>query len=1012
MSRPGRKASAIDDAAGATAAISDGTFVDPMKTLSSKELSRRIWTKVRDRGRCPTCVIVDELVSEIRAEVNEAIRILRTSGEDQLLLATLETEGKSKSDKRNVQRRVYDSLNVLVPLGILARGHERESGREMLEWVGLDAARGISSTGVGAAPTGSIVTNSVVDDAGLRDLRDKIEERTQALRELVLGQLAYRQLVTQNQRAEERNGTPAALLQLPFLTVLAPAHADVHVDMDWPSKREMLFHFDAPFRLLEPPAVLRLAGLYDFTAEQLSGVLPPHIARYFEGVGDSTAGAADAAAGDEAREGEATDVTDAAPATAAYDAPHPDAARSSAPLHSSRSVTVRSAAPPANAADALAAAAAAELDAPDDAQTGTAGGPNRRMSGRRRRPKVLEDFDNDDDFVPSSVSHRKRTWIVDAADTAPAEGEPPAPQRAPAGASSSAKEPTRARAARAQDDTVDSASYREGASGAGGAARTAKPAAKARSASPSESEASDEFDDPPPQSKRQRGLGRAASRGGRDGVRARSASGATNVDEEVQPVRFKSIAGLVRDVLNSLVGGLAYVPQSGVEKKLLGAVQRAAAARVGEIPAAVVSWLHSALLDARVALSSDPEASALRRAHTAEAAIANATAEAQARTATAEMTARFAGKKANALRGAPAAVMPAISLSIAEEQRAALQSWGASFDALQQSIRRAQILRHAYEMRPAELRTVVAALSRLPCDVTVELEGDWAAAAAAELPPPPPVQPDAVVVPAALPRVMPPASSGAAAAPGIPSQVLPQLLPRGAQPPPPHLPNAWPIPQPPLMLLPPLQPLGLAPGAGGAGGGGLAPPWIGGGMSSESRVSAFGHAPSTGPADALRNALWPGAPDTTLLPNAVNVPRMPLATPWPLPDVPFGAGLHRGMRSGTFIAAPVPVPATTWQPQAQYLQYPRQLQPGATPAVPGAPVTVGSSGDGHEAAALAVGVERPSAKSEEPIFPLPMLKPASAPPSVSTMPSVWPTAAPAPVTPTGPLLSAAPLPRQ
>jgi hypothetical protein len=151
-------------------------------------------------------------------------------------------------DQKNIRRRVYDALNVLMAMNIISKE------KKEIKWIGLP-------------------TNAAQECVELELEREKRLERInvkkQQLRDLLLQQIAFKNLVERNRTL----GTvPAsnALINLPFIIVNTEKKTviDCSISND---KTEYLFNFDNTFEIHDDIEVLKRMGLA-FHLEKLDGM--------------------------------------------------------------------------------------------------------------------------------------------------------------------------------------------------------------------------------------------------------------------------------------------------------------------------------------------------------------------------------------------------------------------------------------------------------------------------------------------------------------------------------------------------------------------------------------------------------------------------------------------------------------------------------------------------------------------------------------------------------------------
>lgn len=141
-------------------------------------------------------------------------------------------------DQKNIRRRVYDALNVLMAMNIISKE------KKEIKWIGLP-------------------TNAAQECLELETEREKRLERInvkkQQLRDLLLQQIAFKQLVERN---SSMSSVPAtnALISLPFIIVNTEKRTviDCSISND---KTEYLFNFDNTFEIHDDIEVLKRMGL-------------------------------------------------------------------------------------------------------------------------------------------------------------------------------------------------------------------------------------------------------------------------------------------------------------------------------------------------------------------------------------------------------------------------------------------------------------------------------------------------------------------------------------------------------------------------------------------------------------------------------------------------------------------------------------------------------------------------------------------------------------------------------
>lgn len=144
-------------------------------------------------------------------------------------------------DQKNIRRRVYDALNVLMAMNIIYKD------KKDIHWVGL--------------PTNSVQElQSLQTEKNRREMR--IKQKTAQLHELILQQIAFKSLVQRNRQRQQMHGPPPAnsAIQLPFIIVNTSKKTviDCSISND---KYEYLFNFDNTFEIHDDIEVLKRMGM-------------------------------------------------------------------------------------------------------------------------------------------------------------------------------------------------------------------------------------------------------------------------------------------------------------------------------------------------------------------------------------------------------------------------------------------------------------------------------------------------------------------------------------------------------------------------------------------------------------------------------------------------------------------------------------------------------------------------------------------------------------------------------
>ncbi|PKK27083.1 transcription factor Dp-2 isoform X1 [Columba livia] len=189
-----------------------------------RHFSMKVCEKVQRKGTTSYNEVADELVSEFTNSNSHPA-----------------TDSQAY-DQKNIRRRVYDALNVLMAMNIISKE------KKEIRWIGLP-------------------TNSAQECQNLEIEKQKrierIEQKRAQLQELLLQQIAFKNLVQRNQQNEQQNQGPPALnstIQLPFLIVNTSKRTviDCSISSD---KFEYLFNFDNTFEIHDDSEVLKRMGM-------------------------------------------------------------------------------------------------------------------------------------------------------------------------------------------------------------------------------------------------------------------------------------------------------------------------------------------------------------------------------------------------------------------------------------------------------------------------------------------------------------------------------------------------------------------------------------------------------------------------------------------------------------------------------------------------------------------------------------------------------------------------------
>lgn len=201
--------------AGTPKSAGSGTGEKASKGL--RHFSMKVCRKVEEKGKTSYNEVADELVQEVMSE---------RSGE----------EPRGKYDEKNIRRRVYDALNVLMAMDIISKE------KKEIRWKGL--------------PSNAHHDLDMLQREG-QFRRKEVERKRESLRELLVQQVCFRNLVEHNQSASQEEGEK---IPLPFIVVNTHSSAVIQCEMS-PDRTDVMFDFSMPFEINDDNTILKRLGM-------------------------------------------------------------------------------------------------------------------------------------------------------------------------------------------------------------------------------------------------------------------------------------------------------------------------------------------------------------------------------------------------------------------------------------------------------------------------------------------------------------------------------------------------------------------------------------------------------------------------------------------------------------------------------------------------------------------------------------------------------------------------------
>lgn len=194
--------------------------VRPIKANKGlRHFSKRVCDKVKTKMVTTYKEVADELVAECVGNSNSPTFLY---------------------DQKNIRRRVYDALNVLMALDIIAKN------KKDITWKGL--------------PSGSI-QNSVYLVQEKENRLNSVKRKLLALQEIIMQEVAIKRLVKRNQDMENEFGPPPnnTFVNLPFMAISANEDTSVEVEISEDQKQYGM-SFNDKFSMVDDTEILKTMG--------------------------------------------------------------------------------------------------------------------------------------------------------------------------------------------------------------------------------------------------------------------------------------------------------------------------------------------------------------------------------------------------------------------------------------------------------------------------------------------------------------------------------------------------------------------------------------------------------------------------------------------------------------------------------------------------------------------------------------------------------------------------------
>lgn len=172
--------------------------------------------------------------------------------------------GQKAYDEKNIRRRVYDALNVLMAMDVISKE------KKDIRW------RGLPSNAKHQLDMLTLEKNQ---------RSTNIEEKKQQLHELLLQQVAFKNLIARNTATLSANPgsddevMADARISLPFIIISTKKDTVIQCEMS-EDRQDIFFNLSGPFEIHDDNEVLRLLGMQSTSKGQLPKLIPEQLIKY------------------------------------------------------------------------------------------------------------------------------------------------------------------------------------------------------------------------------------------------------------------------------------------------------------------------------------------------------------------------------------------------------------------------------------------------------------------------------------------------------------------------------------------------------------------------------------------------------------------------------------------------------------------------------------------------------------------------------------------------------------
>eukprot|EP00557_Chaetoceros_sp_GSL56_P005122 CAMPEP_0176499668 /NCGR_PEP_ID=MMETSP0200_2-20121128/13062_1 /TAXON_ID=947934 /ORGANISM="Chaetoceros sp., Strain GSL56" /LENGTH=331 /DNA_ID=CAMNT_0017898127 /DNA_START=73 /DNA_END=1068 /DNA_ORIENTATION=- len=186
-------------------------------------------------------------------------------------------EKKKKDHEKNIRRRVYDALNVLLATDIMSKTKERDNREKTIHWKGYRSCIGSSST---SSPPSASCSELVNLEREKQVMLAEIEKKKRCLQELLVQNVCFQNLENRNKRMKlYEKSKEEDRIPLPFIVVNAAENAVIQCEMNQ-DQTDVMFDFDVPFEINDDNEILKKLGMSQASYQDLETLLPRDIFNY------------------------------------------------------------------------------------------------------------------------------------------------------------------------------------------------------------------------------------------------------------------------------------------------------------------------------------------------------------------------------------------------------------------------------------------------------------------------------------------------------------------------------------------------------------------------------------------------------------------------------------------------------------------------------------------------------------------------------------------------------------